>query len=285
MPILSLERIKDYRSQTYHTKPGNKLRLVEEALEFVDQRGFIFFWPVKGMQLPSLWVAAAGDRPVADEHDDPGHVTWGWKDELLGKRRWYYGRVLRRRNTIISMSTIPYFYALSPNYGDPAADYLDQYDQGLLTAEAKSVYEALLHEGPLDTLSLRRAAHLSSSANDARFNKAVDDMQKELKVLPVGISEAGAWHYAFIFDIVPRHLPELPVQARPISESAARKKLIGLFFQSVGVASNAEIGKLFGWRHEEYQKQLNALIESGDLIDCVEIKDKPGEYLCARALA
>jgi hypothetical protein len=284
MPVLSLERIKDYRSQTYHTKPEYKLRSVEDAIEFVNQRGFVFFWPVKGMELPSLWAAVAGNRPVADEHDDPGHVTWGWKDELLGKRRWYYGRVLRRRNTIISMSTIPYFYALSPNYGDPEADYLDQYDQGLLTAEAKSVYEALLREGPLDTLSLRRAAHLSSSANDSRFNKAADDLQKELKILPVGISEAGAWHYAFILDIVARHLPELPEQARPILESSARKKLIGLFFQSVGVASNADIAKLFGWRHEDYQKQVSALVESGDLIDCVEIKDQPGDYLCARTL-
>ena len=64
--------------------------------------------------MPSLWVAVAGDRPVPDEHDDPGHVTWGWKDGLLGKRRWYYGRVLRKRNTFISLDICLTFMRFPP---------------------------------------------------------------------------------------------------------------------------------------------------------------------------
>ncbi|MCK7520523.1 MAG: hypothetical protein MZV64_23930 [Ignavibacteriales bacterium] len=51
-----------------------------QASTFVNRRGFVFFWPISGIDLPSLWTAVAGDRPVADKHDDPGHITWGWKD-------------------------------------------------------------------------------------------------------------------------------------------------------------------------------------------------------------
>src|SRR5689334_11523643 len=90
----SPELIKDYRAQTFRTAPGLRLNNADQAVDFVNQRGFIFFWPIKGVELPNLWSAAAGDRPVADEHDDPGHMTWGWKDSLLGQRRWYYGRVV-----------------------------------------------------------------------------------------------------------------------------------------------------------------------------------------------
>ena len=43
---------------------------------------------IKGIAFPSLWTAVAGDRPFADEHDDPGHVTWGWKDTAPGQRIW-----------------------------------------------------------------------------------------------------------------------------------------------------------------------------------------------------
>ncbi len=159
MPSISLEDINEISGAVLLCRcRAYACTTVDEAVEFVNRRGFIFFWPVKNVELPSLWAAVAGDRPVADEHDDPGHITWDWKDRMLGKKRWYYARILRRRNTFISMAALPYFYALSPNYGEPETDYLDQYEAGLMTAEARAVFEALLHEGPLDTLALRRAA-------------------------------------------------------------------------------------------------------------------------------
>jgi hypothetical protein len=101
------DHLAAYRSKTFRSTPDMHLFGIEDAIEFVKQRGFVFFWPIKDILLPSLWVAYAGDRPVADDHDDPGHVTWGWKDSLLGKRSWYYGRILRKRNTIISLDTHP----------------------------------------------------------------------------------------------------------------------------------------------------------------------------------
>src|SRR5512139_582375 len=103
MPKLSLERLSSYQAQTFRTAPGLRITSREAAVEFVRQRGFVYFWPISGIVLPSLWVAVSGDRPVADDHDDPGHATWGWKDSLLGQRRWYYGRVLRKRNMMVSL--------------------------------------------------------------------------------------------------------------------------------------------------------------------------------------
>ena len=87
MTVLSKAKLTQYRAHTFRTAPGLRLASEDEAVNFVNERGFTFFWPFKNVLCPSLWMAAAGDRPVADEHDDPGHVTWGWKDGLLGKRR------------------------------------------------------------------------------------------------------------------------------------------------------------------------------------------------------
>ena len=94
---LSKEQLLRYRAKTFHTAPGMRLELQDEAVDYVNQRGFVIFGRLKDVLMPSLWTAVAGDRPVPDEHDDPGHVTWGWKDGMLGKRRWYYGRVLRKK--------------------------------------------------------------------------------------------------------------------------------------------------------------------------------------------
>jgi hypothetical protein len=265
MPTISLELLQAFRAQTYRTAHGLRLNSVEDAIRFVDERGFVLFWPNKGIELPSLWAAVAGDRPVPDEHDDPGHITWGWKDESLGQRRWYYGRVIKHRNAMISMETVPYFYALSPNYGEPEEDYLFQYDQGLLRPEAKWVFEALLSEGPLDTISLRKAAHLSNSSSDGRFNRALDDLQMEFKILPIGIAPVGAWRYAFIYDCTHRHHPEFfqQVTDRAISEGAARQKIAELYFQSVGAARLSDLSRLFLWRPPDSEKALEALLASG----------------------
>ena len=282
-PIPS-ERLETYRARTYRWLPGQRVKTKEQAIEFVNQRGFIYFWPIKDILLPSLWVAVAGDRPVADAHDDPGHVTWGWKDSLLGTRRWYYAKVLRKRATIISLEVAPYFYALSENYGSPDEDYLIQYQQGRLTQEAKAVYEALLDKGSLDTVALRRATHLTSKESDARFNRALTELQADFKVLPVGVTQAGAWRYAFAYDLVARHFPELPEQARPISERQARQELARLYFNSLGAARLEDLVKLFGWTRTQAERAVTALVDTNLLQRNLELENQAGEWIAIREL-
>jgi hypothetical protein len=202
MKNLDLQRLHQYRAEIYHTLPGTRLHSREEAVEFVNQRGFIFFWPIKGIIMPNLWAAVAGERQVADAHDDPGHVTWGWKDSLLGQRAWYYAKVLRKKATMIAMTDAPYFYALSENYGSPEEDYLTLYEQGRLTLESKVVYETILDHGPIDTVALRREARMTSKESDSRFNRAITDLQVDFKIVPVGVAQAGAWNYAFIYEVI-----------------------------------------------------------------------------------
>ena len=266
MVAFSQERLQSYRARTYRTAAGLRLASEDDAVDFVNQRGFVFFWPIKGYDFPNLWAAAAGDRPVPDEHDDPGHITWSWKDNLLGARRWYYGRVLRQRNAMISLESLPYFYVLTNNYGDPENDYLEQYLQGTMTAEAKSVYETLLHEGPLDTIALRKAARLSSRESDSRFNKAMNDLQMDFKVLPVGISPVGAWRYAFIYDLSYRHFPNLIEQASHIFESDARLHLAQKAICSLGAIQANFIARLFRWNKIDWEKCYQQLLSSDSYI-------------------
>jgi len=214
--MLTLDAIMAYRAATYRTRQDLRVETKEEAIEYVNARGFVMFWPIKGVVMPSLWTAVAGGRVVPNEHDDPGHVTWGWKDSLLGRRRWYYGKVLRKRATMISLDVVPYFYALSENFGSPEDDYLYQYRDGTMTAEAKQIYEVLLREGPMNSPALRRATSMTDKKANYRFNRGLTELQNDFKVLPIGVSEAGAWNYAFIYECAHRHHPEIPEQAKEI---------------------------------------------------------------------
>jgi len=283
MRTIDLKRLKAHRERTFCLPPAKRVSSPAQALNFVNQRGFIYFWPIKGIDLPSLWAAVAGDRPVADAHDDPAHITWNWKDNALDKRKWYYAKILRGKATMISMEIAPYFYALSENYGSPQEDYLLAYEEGRLTQAAKQVYEALLYEGALNTLDLRRAAKLVN-AKESEFNKALEQLQMDFKILPIGVSDAGSWHYSHIYEVAARYYPDLPERARVIGEWQARAKLLELYFESVGAAQARDAIKLFGWGPDLTVRALRRLVENRKLAE-VSHPSQKGEWFALPKLS
>ena len=282
MPTIDLKKLNTHRTWTFNLPPSKRLSSQSQALTFVKGRGFVYFWPIKGIDMPNLWTAVAGDRPVADKHDDPGHITWRWKDDALDKKIWYYAKILRKKATMISLDIAPYFYALSENYGSPEEDYLLTYEEGRMTQASKQVYETLLNEGSMNTLDLRKIAKLSN-AKDSEFNKALEYLQSDFKILPVGVSEAGAWKYSFIYEIVPRHYPELPEQARKIGEGEARTKLLELYFETVGAAQERDAVKLFGWNRDLVTRAITGLIKKRILVEAEHPKHK-GAWLALSKL-
>jgi hypothetical protein len=278
------EIIKQYRVQTFRAKNGQRITKKEQAVNFVNDRGFIYFWPIKEVVLPSLWVAVAGDRPVANAHDDPGHVTWRWKDSLLGKNAWYYAKILRKKATMISFEILPYFYALSKNYGSLEDDYLTLYEQGRLTQEAKSVYETLLQKGPLDTIELRWETHLTGKTSGSRFDRAMAELQSDFKILPVGVTKSGGWRYAFAYDIVQRHYPEIFQKAQIISEIEARQKLSEVYLRSVGAARVKDLIKIFRWSRIHVEQSVEELIEQGLIKRYFKAENQSDEWFVLTAL-
>ncbi len=264
--MLDWDAVRAYRARTYRVLPEFRVDTKDEAVAFVNERGFVMFRPIKGIEAPNLWSAVAGDRPVPNRHDDPGHVTWGWKDELLDERRWYYGKILRRRATILSLDLAPTFYALSENYGSLESDYVDQYQAGRMSQEARIIYETLLERGSLDAVALRKATGMVDESSRYRFNRGLTELQGDFKVLPIGVAEAGAWNYAFIYECVHRYYPELPEQARTIGIEEAHRKLVATYFQSVGAAEERDVAMIFQWSKRDLTRALDALVEARTLV-------------------
>jgi hypothetical protein len=272
---LTQQWIADRRAYNYRRTPDRRIQTVEAARAFVQEVGFCHFWPIKEAELPNLFHAIAGRiRPVPMQHDDPDiSKCWGWKDEALGNRWWYYGKLLRKRATLISLDLLPAFYACTDNLGD-LDDYLEEYRAGMMTAEAKWVYEALLERGPLDTIQLRREARMSAESAKSRFERALVELQAGLKVLPIGVARTGAWRYAFIYEIVQRHFPELPEQARQIKRSEAGRMLVLRYLDSVVAAGSKRIGQTFHilrWTSAELERTIATLLEEG-VIQRVQIR-------------
>lgn len=175
----------------------------------------------------------------------------------------------------------PFFYALSENYGAPEEDHLIAYHEGRLTLAARQIYEALL-EGPLDTIRLRRKARLTQSS-DSEFNHALERLQADFKIVPVGVAQAGAWRYAYRYAVTAYHYPELPEKARAIGEASARETLLRLYFRTVGGATVREVERLFGWGREVTRRALNRLLRDGTLAE-TRYANQPGEWLALKEL-
>jgi len=151
------------------------------------------------------------------------------------------------------------------NYG-ALDDYLQEYEEGRLTAEARAVYEAPLEQGPLDTVRLRRESCISAQGAKARFDRALVELQVGIKVLPVGVAEAGAWDYAFVYELLPRWFPEIPKQARAVGRGEARRVLVGRYLDNVVAADHKMLAQVFHvlrWTPAELERTIAALLEEG----------------------
>ncbi len=185
----------------------------------------------------------------------------GWKDELLGSRWWHYGKLIRGKATWVSLDFLPNFYALSENYGNYENDYLEEYRSGRLSAEAKTVYEVLLQRGALDAVRLRKEAHMSSDASKSRYDRALTELQVGLKVLPIGIAEAGAWRSAFIYEVLPCWLPNVPKAARHISRTQARHAILGQYIDNVIATTLESATRVFSWTLAEMRATAEVLAD------------------------
>jgi hypothetical protein len=265
MKTLTKHDVHDLRAARYRRRMDLRVTTKDQAVEFVNDVGFCFLFPIQNVEMPSLWDAVAG-RVLKTTNKHSGYEierTWGWKDEALGQKVWFYGKLLRSRATLINLDFLPNFYALSENFGDYEHDYLDEYHTGALSAEAKTIYEALLRNGALDAIRLRRESRMSAETSKPRFEKALTELQVGLKVLPIGIAPVGAWRYAFIYEVLPRWFPDVAERARSINRAEARRQILDRYLHNVIASPLVTANRLFGWKLEDTRLAVEELAAQG----------------------
>lgn len=235
MSALTWPTVARYRSRLLRR---HRIRTKGQALHFIEAVGFCYaFTPGPG-NLPGLFDVLA-TRSV----DRMWSWSWQWKDELATGKRVFYGKVLRRKPTYISLSYLPYFYALSGNVGD-ADDHLQAYREGRLSLLAKDVFEYVRAHGPCSTWVLRRQ-FVPRGNRGAPFQRALGDLQSRFLLARVGELEAGS--FSFIWDTFGRWLPQaVRAAARTPSERAAAA-VFERYLRTVGAISPRVATDLLAW--------------------------------------
>jgi hypothetical protein len=274
---LTLAQIQKRRDERYRLRKTLRLKDADDIRQFVNEVGVCLLFPVQNVEMPNVYQAVAGyAKDMTAKHDDPAiSLTWNTKDRSLDQRWWYYGKLLRNKATLVSLELLPAFYALSENFGEED-DYLHEYQAGMLSADAKNIYEALLKNGAMHAIELKRKSNLYGDELKSKFDKALNELQTGLKVLPVGIAEAGAWRYAFIYEIVSRWFPDVSSEAQKLSRSEARAIIMKHHLQNVIAASQKQIVGVFSWSAREVEAATKQLVELG-VVDLAEIEGLKGE--------
>ena len=278
---LTSDKLQAARAERYRQCPHLRVNTEEEALDFLNDVGLCSLFSAKGIELPSLWGALCGkDLPVPRQHDSHElGLAWQWKDTLPIAGHVLYGKFLRKRPVFISLDLAPSFYALSPNYGDPAEDYLQDYLDGRLSVESKQVFEVLLALGALPTSRLRQEAGLAGKANATRFDRALAELQMDFRIAKVAISDANRWGYCYVYDLLSRHFPEVVEASRSITGRQARETILLRYLRTVVAATPQQISRLLGWTKSDVNHVAARLAGDSRLDAGVHIEGMTGEYL------
>ena len=277
-PSITQQEIEKYREVTYQYLPHLKLMSESEAIQFVNDRKFIFFWPISGIPFPSLWTATAGNRPVPNNHDDPGHITWRWKDALLDKKVWYYAKILRNKSTIVSLELVDHFIALSNTASQGMGEFEYLFRIGKRSRLELEIFSQLTQFGPLDAISLKQRASRTLSFSPGEYDRALLCLQRQFNILPTGISENGRWHFAYLYDTIDHYYPQKLNVADQITKDVAREKILTAVIQSNGVSTITEMKKLLDWELVDIQHTLDALQSNGKIFPVQKAQDSQSAF-------
>ena len=224
----------------------SRVRKMAEAARWLDRVGFALLFPVRGVALPSLWEAM-GRRPTnAPTWDDDMARLWEWKDQLPRRQRAWYGKLLRGKGTLIAPRLLPYFSAAAGTPWEMGAFEI-LYSRGLLSPEAREIARVLLREGTLPTLALRYGAGFTGPRGNARFKRAIVELQRRLLVTHFGTAkEEGAAWPSTIYELVPRAFPTLRGRASKLKAEEGRREIERAYTALAPRATPRQISALLG---------------------------------------
>jgi hypothetical protein len=232
-----------------------RIRTKNQALRFIRDVGFCYaFTPGPG-SLPSLFQ-------VLDTRSENRRWAWAWdwKEALPAEKRVFYGRVLGRKPTFISLEFLPCFFALTDNVGDPD-DHARLYEEGRLSTLARRVYEFVSRRGPVTTRQIRAEVEPERRGSSPRLGRAIAELQNLFLLARIGEVGDNPGNYAYVWDLFGRWLPDVVARASAISHRAAAAAVLEQYIRITGAPRPADAAGLFEWS----PSTLDAAI--GDLAD------------------
>jgi hypothetical protein len=239
----------------------HRVRNAEGLVEMVDAFGFCFAFTLRTGDAP---IPACFDHLSTSSEDRKWGWMWGWKDELPEAKRLYYGKLLVRKPTFVSMKMLPTFYATFGRAGE-ADDHLDDVRAGRLSDIARRVIDYLAQRGETQTKRMRTDLGITSQEGKGDYAKAVEELQRLMYVARVKAVGEGREDYNYTYDLFVRRYPETVKSAERIASSEAMTALLRRLLELAGGVTAKQLKRLFEWDDEQATRATARLEAKGGL--------------------
>jgi hypothetical protein len=246
------EEVEVFRDRMWRREPESRVESAVEAERFVESVGFCFAMTDARRPGPSLYVAVCGRRdahmPRNVQKDPESSATWLLKDEVMRRGRVFYAKLAKARATFVAPRLVPHFNAL---WGVARRD-----ESKALSADARAILRVLRREWEMATADLRKE---SGVEDRARFTRALDELQRSLKVIPQEVLYEPWFTYIWTLTEA-RFAAELSTRVR---REVALREVARAYLAGAGMTLLGELAKVAGLSRPDAGKGNHALVREG----------------------
>jgi hypothetical protein len=182
------------------------------------------------------------------QKDPESSLAWTIKDDVMRRGRVYYAKLAKGRATFVAPRLVPHFNAL---WGVARKDEAQK-----LSAEARAVLKVLRREWEMATSDLRAESKL---ADRARLTRALDELQRTLKVIPQDVLYEPWFTYVWTLS-ESRFAGQLKQRVR---RETALKEIARAFLDGAGMTLRGELARVSGLSRPDAGLGNRALVKEG----------------------
>jgi len=182
------------------------------------------------------------------QKDPESSLAWTIKDDVMRRGRCFYGKVLRGRSTFIASRLLPFFNAL---WGVPRKN-----EKKYLSSDSQLILKIMRHEWEMGTRDLREASGIKERA---RFDKALTELQKTLKVIPSDVLYEPTFTYIWSIPEA-RFADQL---GEVVDREVALKEIARAYLGAAGMTLRGELARVTGLRSPDAGLGNWALVDEG----------------------
>jgi hypothetical protein len=244
-PTLSREMERALVRHRERIAARHAVKTADALVRMVDALGLCFAFTGES----AYPVPAAFDHLDTRSDGRKWEWMWGWKDELAANKRLYYGKLLVRKPTFVSMKMLPTFYATFGRAGDPD-DHLEDVRAGRLSEIARRIIEFLAVNGETQTKRMRSALGITSKEGKSDYAKAIEELQRLMYVARVRAVGEGREDYNYTYDLFVHRYPETVRAAERSSSADAMMALLAHLLDLAGGVTERQVTRLFDWSED-----------------------------------
>jgi hypothetical protein len=246
------EEVETFRDRMWRREAERRVEDASDAERLIEAVGFCAAMTDARRPGPSLYIAVCGRRdthmPRNVQKDPESSLTWTIKDEVMRRGRVYYAKLAKGRATFIAPRLVPYFNSL---WGVPRRK-----ECALLSADARAVLKVLRREWEMATKDLRES---SGIPDRARFTRAMDELQRTMKVVP-GEVVYEPW-FTYIWTLPEgRFSVEL---SKKVKRADSLREIARVFLDGAGMTLRGELARATGLSRVDAGLGNRALVAEG----------------------